>query len=190
MRSAVRSRAGGVPPLLAVIGTVVLDLVLQARDWPLLPLGVLDESAHLLTAWLALAALTARTTALPGWPWVLAGAMLLDLDHVPLILGAEWVAATAGGRPVTHSLTTVVVLLTAATTCRGWRIPLIGLAAGAALHLARDIATGPGVPLFWPFAPDDTRLPYWPYLLVLGALATLAVVRRLSEGQAAQRRLP
>jgi inner membrane protein len=190
MRSAVRPRAGSVPPLLAIAGIVALDLVIRAHDWPLVLLGVLDESAHLLTAWLALAALTARTTALPGWPWVLAGAVFIDLDHVPLFLGAEWVAATAGGRPVTHSLTTVVVLLTAATTCRGWRMPLIGLAAGVALHLARDIATGPGVPLFWPLAADDTRLPYWPYLVVLVALATLAVVRRLPEGQAAQRRLP
>jgi inner membrane protein len=172
-----------------IVGVIAVDLLIQVREWPLLLLGLLDEPAHLLTAWLAMAALTSRTSALRGWAWVLAGAVLLDLDHIPLYLGADWVAATAGGRPVTHSLATTVVLLTGAATCRSWRTPLIGLAGGVALHLARDIVTGPGVPLFWPLASDDIRLPYVPYLLVLHALAVPAVIRRHRGGRVTHGRL-
>lgn len=179
MRSALPPRrAAAVLPLLALAGVLVLDLVRTSRNWSLPVLGVLDEPAHLLTAWLAVAAVTARTTSLRSLPWVLAGAVLLDLDHVPLFLGVDAVAATPGGRPVTHSLATLAVLLLAAAAVRRWRLPLVGFAAGAATQLVRDLSTGPGVPLFWPLAPDSIRLPYLPYLLVLVALTGVAVARR------------
>jgi inner membrane protein len=182
---ALRTRSsflGAVPaparPLLALAGVLLLDLVQTAHGWPLLVLGLLDEPAHLLTAWLVLAAATARTTALRCTPWVLAGSVLLDLDHVPLFLGLD-VAATPGGRPVTHSLSTVLVLLAAAGVVRRWRVALAGLAAGAATQLLRDLSTGPGVPLLWPLAHGDVRLPYWSYLLVLAVLTAVALARRV-----------
>jgi inner membrane protein len=160
-----------------VAAILLLDLVREARDWPFPVLGALDEPAHLLTAWLVLAAFSARTTALRLLPWVLAGAVLLDLDHVPLVLGLD-VTATPSGRPVTHSLSTVAVLLVAALAVRRWRVALAGLAAGAATQLLRDLATGPGVPLFWPVLSVDVRLPYLMYLLVLLTLAGVATARR------------
>ena len=131
-----------------------------------------------------LAAATTRTAGLRVLPWVLAGAVLLDLDHVPLYLGAD-IAVSPGGRPVTHSLLTVAVLLAGAAAVRRWRVPLAGLALGAATQLLRDLATGPGVPLLWPALAQDLRMPYLPpYALVLVALAVAATARRLS-GRAA-----
>ena len=166
-------------PSAALAAILLLDLVREARGWPLPALGLLDEPAHLLTAWLVLAAVTARTTALGILPWVLAGAVLLDLDHVPLFLGFD-VTATQSGRPVTHSLTTVAVLLLAALVVRRWRAALAGLAAGVATQLLRDLSTGPGVPLFWPVLATDVRLPYLAYVLVLVALVVAATTRRIS----------
>jgi inner membrane protein len=166
-------------PVAALTAILLIDLVREARSWPVPVLGVLDEPAHLLTAWLVLAAFSARTTALSALPWVLAGAVLLDLDHVPLFLGLD-VTATQAGRPVTHSLTTVVVLLVAALAVRRRRVALAGLAVGATTQLLRDLCTGPGVPLFWPAASADVRLPYLSYLLVLVALTGVATARRVS----------
>ena len=166
-------------PSAALAAILLLDLVREARGWPLPVLGLLDEPAHLLTAWLVLAAGTARTTALRILPWVLAGAVLLDLDHVPLFLGFD-VTATQSGRPVPHSLTTVAVLLLAALVVRRWRAALAGLAAGVATQLLRDLSTGPGVPLFWPVLAADVRLPYLAYLLVLVTLVVTATARRIS----------
>ena len=185
MRPAVRTRSPflrvlppATRPAAALAAIVLLDLVREARDWPLPVVGALDEPAHLLTAWLVLAAVTARTTALRLLPWVLAGAVLLDLDHVPLFLGFD-VAATQSGRPVTHSLTTVAVLLAASLAVRRRRTSLAGLAAGAATQLLRDLFTGPGVPLWWPALSADVRLPYLGYLAMVGALTLAATLRRL-----------
>ena len=186
MHSAVRTRSsslGTALPAGALAGVLLLDLVQHSRDWSLIPLAALDEPAHLLTAWLVLAAATARTAGLRVLPWVLAGAVLLDLDHVPLYLGAD-IAVSPGGRPVTHSLLTVAVLLAGAAAVRRWRMPLAGLALGAATQLLRDLATGPGVPLLWPALAEDLRMPYLPYALVLVALAVAATAGRLS-GRAA-----
>jgi inner membrane protein len=37
----------------AVVTILVLDAVASARQWPLVVQGLLDEPAHLLTAWLS-----------------------------------------------------------------------------------------------------------------------------------------
>ncbi|MGZ4541401.1 MAG: metal-dependent hydrolase [Blastococcus sp.] len=161
-------------PLLVLAGIVVLDLIGSLRYWPVLLEGPRDETAHLLTAWLFLAAVV------PGdrrqfRVWVLAGAVLLDLDHIPLYLW-EVGAAAPNGRPVTHSLATVLVLLAGAALVRRLRVPLGGLALGVALHLLRDIGTGPGVPLFWPLSPASVQIPYAVYLAVVVALTGAAVL--------------
>ena len=182
MTSAVRTRSAvqrAEVPATALAGVLLLDLVQFSRDWSVVPVAALDEAAHLLTAWLVLAAVTARTSALPVLPWVLAGAVLLDLDHVPLYLGMD-VSLTPGGRPVSHSLLTVALLLAGAAAVRRWRVPLAGLAVGVATQLLRDLATGPGVPLLWPALAADLRLPYPAYAVVVTVLAAGATVRRLS----------
>ena len=167
-------------PLLALAGMCALDAVQAARAWPVPVVGLLDEPAHLLTAWLALAAL--GLGALPGTrsallPWVLIGSVALDVDHVPLYLWGEPVAHQ-WSRPVTHGAVTVVVLLLVALPARArMRTAAVGLAAGVVLHLVRDVATGPGIPLLWPLDPMDVRLPYAAYLAVLVVAAALAVLR-------------
>jgi inner membrane protein len=167
-----------VPPA-AVVLVVLLDTVARSRwDWPLPFVAVLDEPAHLATALLLLAAfLPGRAVALA--PWALAGSVLIDLDHVPLYLWGA-LADADGSRPVTHSLATVAVLLVAGALARGrWRVALVGFGLGVALHLARDLATGPGVPLLWPLDPTITLLPYRSYVLVLAVVAALASARLL-----------
>lgn len=156
---------------LAVIGG--LDIVSASRHWPVAVIGALDEPAHLLTAGIALMAfpgrLGRRTVA-----WVLCGSVVIDLDHLPLYLGSD-VLTPHGGRPVTHSLATVAVLL---ALCAAPRVRPVagGLALGVLLHLARDIATGPGVPLLWPLSAGSTTVPYVAYLAAVGLAAVYAAL--------------
>jgi inner membrane protein len=159
----------------AVAVVLALDVVIAARDWPLVVLGAMDELAHLATAWLFLTAL------LPGrWsaavPWALGDAVVIDLDHVPLYLWGVGNAMGAG-RPVTHSLAAVMLLLAAAAPSRRLRLPLCGLALGLLLHLIRDVATGPGVPLLWPLAERSVITPYENYVVALCLVTAGAVIR-------------
>jgi inner membrane protein len=168
---------------LAVIG--VLDLIARWRDWPIPVIGALDEPAHLATAGLLLVAfLPWRARAVV--PWALAGAVLIDLDHIPFYL---WGALTTGdaGRPLTHSLVTAVVLAVIGLLLRNRaRTALLGLALGVLLHLVRDLGTGPGVPLFWPLSSESALLPYWVYFGAMTAVTVLAAVRCCVAGPAAQ----
>ena len=177
MDSAVRTGPRAAGPVAALAGIVALDLLRTGRDWPIPVLGLLDEPAHLLTAWLAVAAWSSRTVRVRLLPWVLLGAVAIDVDHIPLYLGADGITADGDGRPVTHSLLTVAVLLAAALVAGH---PLLGLAAGVGLHLVRDLATGPGLPLLWPVADADVRVPYLPYLVLLVVLTLIATGRRIS----------
>ena len=154
-------------PLLA------LDVVRSVVELDLLADGVTDEVAHLLTALLILAAVrnatgvaASRRVLVP----LLLACVLIDLDHLPLYAGWSWVAN--GGRPYSHSLLTVLLLAGAGRFVPGAdRAVLFGAAAGVALHLLRDLGTGPGVPLWWPLSAVDVRLPYAAYLGVVGLAA-------------------
>lgn len=163
VRRAASSRL--LPPALVVL-VLLVDLAITLLDPPLLPLGLLDEPAHLATAGLAL--LAARVLDVRAL-WVLAGSVLLDADHVPLYLGVPGVEA-AGGRPLTHALLPTAVLVLLGLR---WR-PLRWVAAGVGLHLLRDAFTGPGVPLLWPLD-VVVLLPYGLYAGVLVALAALGL---------------
>lgn len=163
---------------LAALGLVAgLDALSEHFDsGSLLVLGLLDEPAHLATAWLFLAAflpVQARTT----WLWALIGAVAIDVDHVPLYLWHVG-AADPNSRPVTHSLATVVLLVViAAVASHRLRAPLLGVALGTVLHFVRDLAEGPGVPLLWPFDATNVTLPHGTYLLVLAVVAGAAAAR-------------
>lgn len=169
----------------ALVG--LLDLALQARAWSVPMTAVLDEPAHLATAALLLAALLPRGARSIA-PWVLAGAVLIDLDHIPLYL---WGALTTdgSGRPVTHSLLTVLVLACGALVARGRaRTALLGLSVGVAFHLVRDLGTGPGVPLWWPVVAHRVVVPYAAYATVVACAAVLAIGRRLWRRRGAEPR--
>lgn len=172
----------------AALATVVgIDRALDARNWSTIPMGVLDDSAHAATSGILLAAFLPRRASRLA-PWALAGSVLIDLDHIPLF---AWGALSTGpgGRPVTHSLPTVAALSVAGAIAPGLRKPLLGLALGVGLHLVRDIATGPGLPLRWPAATTAARLPYLAYLGPLAAVAGAATVRHRRGGRRTTGRL-
>jgi inner membrane protein len=164
----------------------LLDAALAAGREALPVTAALDWPAHVVTAGLFLAALLPeRARAIV--PWTLFAAVLIDLDHIPFYL---WGALSTedAGRPVTHSLATVIVLAVAAAMGpRRLRTALCGLSLGVCLHLVRDLATGPGVPLWWPVEDDGVLVPYAWYALVLGIATAVAVGRQLSRSRARAR---
>ena len=165
-------------PSAAFIAILILDEIAQSRRFSLPVTGLLDEPAHALTALIILLAVPAAS--LGGiWLWALLGSVIIDLDHMVLYL--VWSGFSVdGGRPPTHSLLVVAALLAGAALTK-WRTPLLGLAVGVLLHLSRDIAASPGVPLFWPLVPRNFILPYPLYvggLLLATAAGTVVVLRR------------
>lgn len=155
----------------------LLDLAARLRHWSTPVIGLLDEPAHLVTAALLMAALLPRR-ARGVVPWALAGAVLIDLDHIPFYL---WGALTTGdaGRPLTHSLITSAGLaLIAMLMRRRTRTAMTGLALGVLMHLVRDLGTGPGVPLWWPLSSAGVHVPYWAYFATMTLVAVLAAARR------------
>ncbi len=164
-------------PVLALLVVLALDAVKAARAWPVPVVGVLDEPAHLLTAWLVLAAVPALAVRVP-LRWVLVGAVAIDLDHLPLYAFGGPVAEP-DGRPVTHSALTVLLILAAARVRPRHRHLLLGLATGLVLHLVRDVAGGPGIPLLWPLADAGVRVPYGVLAAVLLFATTVATTRAL-----------
>ncbi len=158
-------------PMAALCLIGVIDLILDVRPWPLLIVGPLDETGHLLTAAVLLVVLPLSVTR-THWPWALLGAVAIDIDHVPLYTFAP--DYDVAGRPPTHSLATVLVLAFLAAVIPPARIAFGGLALGVCLHFVRDIATGPGLSLLWPFDDMAVRLPYPIYFAVMAGAAAIA----------------
>ncbi len=163
-----------------------LDAVQFLHRWPVAVTGALDEPAHLATALLVVLVVARWPTTLRGRVLIgaaLAASVVIDADHIPLYAGASTVAQ--GGRPFSHSLAAVTVLLLVGVAARGrWRSVFFGAGLGVALHFVRDVATGPGLPLFWPFDVTNLRLPYPLYvglLALLGLIATLCAFRHGSR---------
>lgn len=175
-------------PAALVAAVLGLDAVNDRVPFHMFLTGGLDEPAHLATAALALGA-AADVDVLRRHGTVvlsaLVGSMAIDVDHIPLYAGLPHVAAD--GRPYSHSLATSAVLLVAAGAVPRGRRVLAGLALGVGLHFVRDIGTGPGLPLWWPFRISDVRVPYPAYvgaLVVLAGCATYRSLRwRRSSGQ-------
>lgn len=170
------------PLALAALTTVAaVDLVLRLRPPRWILSGALDHPAHLATAALGVLNLPPRSG---RWTaGLLAGSLLPDLDHVPLAL-ADRHPSAADPRPATHSIA-VVALPLALARATGSEA-LAGVAAGAAAHFARDIATGPGIPLLHPVRRAHLRVPYAVYALALAALAAAAA----AGGPASRREAP
>lgn len=165
------------PPAAGVAIIAALEAAYRTGPWNLAASAVLDESAHLLTAALLWAAIR-PWRACPGvLPWVLVGSIAIDLDHLPLYLGHPDFLI-AGGRPPTHSLTTVAVLALLALVTRRYRF-FGGLAIGALLHFVRDVATGHGLPLGWPVFDVSVHVPFVVYAVTVCTSALVAALRRL-----------
>ena len=169
-----RARPLVFPALALIIG---LDTFLHRRAPSRLITGIVDESAHLLTASILVAALPLPRDErfLRG---ALAGAVLIDLDHLPGEVGSALLTRGAG-RPLPHSLPTVAVLLACALPLSAASRPFfLGAAVGVLTHFLRDMATG-GAPLRWPRDKRRVTIPYgaYPALLAAASLRVLGLGR-------------
>jgi inner membrane protein len=146
-----------------------------------LELGAHDEPAHLATSTLVLLALFGPQRLLrhrASAATAVASSVLIDLDHLPLFVEDFPIdVAVDGGRPFTHSLSTVVGLGALAAGLRWRRTVLAAASGGVALHFVRDIATGDGLPLWWPFEHKSRKIRYAIYSRTLLVLAAVAAVR-------------
>ena len=164
-------RLWAVPILLAGVA-LVFDAADRRVPFSILASGPIDEVAHLTTGALGLLVLACFIDA-PRRFYVagLIASVAIDLDHIPLYLGA----GDPGQRPVTHSLTTVLVVVIAAAVSRRHRAVLAGAATGLLIHFARDIVEGPpGVRMLWPLQNTAWTASFWWFL---GMIITFTVLR-------------
>jgi hypothetical protein len=170
----------------AVAALAVADGLAEAAGGSTVPGGPFDELAHLLTTllivWLLPRSVGAETglSGAVGVPpnrrggllaGALAGSVLIDLDHLPGLLGAHWLTAGTP-RPYTHSLLTISGVLGVAALWRFGRPLALGVAAGLAIHFWRDLAEpGSGVALLWPLSDRAFTLPHAEYVAAMVAVA-------------------
>ena len=165
---------------------LVMALVLLAADELVLRIGAgflqegpADETAHLLTGALVLAALP-RVPSRAFAVGLLAASVAIDLDHVPGLLGAQWLTRTTQ-RPYPHSLLTLALVGLLAFAWLGRRKLLVGVAIGLTAHFIRDLSeSSSGVPLLWPWSSHAYTLPHWTYqgAMTVVVVAALARARR------------
>ena len=160
------------PTAALVVGVFILDWFwgLVAGSTGSLAYGLVDEPAHLATCAVALLALVSVGVRVPARfaTAALVAAIAIDLDHLPGYVGFHLLMATSMPRPYSHAVLTVVLLAAVGLCMRGKRRALFfGLAFGVAAHLCRDLATGPGIPLFWPLSGSAVKIPYTVYGAVL-----------------------
>jgi inner membrane protein len=157
------------------------DLLIRLWEPPVGVQALLDEPAHAATGLLALGML-ALAVDLPVVLAVLGGSVLIDLDHVPALLGSD-LLQHGTPRPYTHSLLSVVVVAGAISVVPGHarKLLIVGVLA-LGLHFFRDMAEpgGPGVALLWPFSNRAYSLGYVWYAAALGLLVTVAFTRRIA----------
>jgi hypothetical protein len=115
-------KSWAVPVLLAVVA-LAFDAADRRVPFTILTGGALDEGAHLAAGALGLLALSCFIDA-PRRFYVagLIASVAIDLDHIPMYLGV----GNPDQRPVTHSLTTVAVVILAAALSRRHRAVLAG----------------------------------------------------------------
>src|SRR5581483_11830027 len=149
--------------------------------------GVLDEISHFATGLLVLGALRSPLRR-PFSTGLLAASVLIDLDHVPLYLGASWLTAGAP-RPYPHSLLTLVVVgVIAAASSGRVRSFSIGALVGLIAHFARDTAEpSSGVALLWPVSYHTVSIPYFIYAAAMGALLAVGIWRARSAASQSPR---
>jgi hypothetical protein len=147
---------------LACLATIaVADVVLHRRKVPWLAIGIFDHPAHLATA--ELLALNVRRS--KRWErGLLVGALLPDVDHIPLALQEEH-PEDGDPRPNTHTPLAVVPVVAAAAVTGS--DALRGVAVGMLTHYARDLAVGGGLPMMG----RTLRAPYSGYAVACAVLA-------------------
>jgi membrane-bound metal-dependent hydrolase YbcI (DUF457 family) len=134
--------------------------------------GFYDELGHLLTALVAAIGIRALRLPVPMWS-VLLGGMVLDLGHVPQILG--YIGSVEGSsRNGAHSLGVVAVLACLGFLDRRRANVYLGIAIGEVSHLWRDMGTGT-VALMWPVSETVYGTLYSRYIAVLTGMAVAMI---------------
>jgi hypothetical protein len=184
--AAIRSPGTGARSLigfLAVAAILALDAWIWRVPVPRWALGAGDETAHLITAALALSAWYSIRRTRPPREFLasaLVFAVLIDTDHVPGEIFHNEVISRGTYRPYGHTLLVVAALVVAAALAPKGRArhAMRGIGVGVALHLLRDLPTG-GIPMFWPIVDQTVRYPYYMYIamLLVAAAAPLAMAR-------------
>ena len=175
-------------PAALLVGILGLDWLQFSNAWGKVVIGILDEPAHLATGALVLLAVAGPAWLLRHRLFACAAlffAMAIDADHIPYYAGVRFIVH--GGRPFSHSLATVLLLLLIGLALPAGRFPrlrpiVLGAGVGVALHLLRDVGNGPGIPLFWPVTWLNVIVPYGFYgaaIVGIAVLATLRMVRFL-----------
>lgn len=162
------------PVLLAGIA-LAFDAADRRVPFSVLATGLLDEPAHLATGALGLLAVACFID-VPRRFYVagLIASVAIDLDHVPEYLG---LIRQQPGRPVTHSLITVVAVVVAAAVTRRHRAVLVGAATGLLSHFARDIAEGPpGVRMLLPLSDTSWTASFGWFLAMILTLTGIRLV--------------
>lgn len=144
----------------------------------LLTSGPLDETAHLLTALIVLTAVGVLVFD-RFLISALIASVVIDLDHIPNLLGTDWFTHGTP-RPYTHSLLTIAVVVVASWRWRRHRTILLGVAVGLGVHFWRDTAEpGSGVALLWPLSRHTFSTSHASYLIVMGLAFAVALWRLL-----------
>jgi membrane-bound metal-dependent hydrolase YbcI (DUF457 family) len=171
--------------VLCCLGVIALaDLLIWRWKVPYGVEALFDEPAHLATGLVALAAAGVWFEA-PIVLAVVAGSLLIDLDHIPHVFGSN-VLEQGIPRPYTHSLGSLVVLVAVALLLRGngavRRVALV-VALALGLHFFRDTAEpgGPGVSLLWPVSDHAVTVGYAWYGAAVAALVAIALARRRNQ---------
>jgi membrane-bound metal-dependent hydrolase YbcI (DUF457 family) len=136
--------------------------------------GVLDETAHLATAVLALGVIGTDVDGRLARGLV-GASVLIDLDHIPQYTGAGWLTAGTA-RPYPHSSLTLLAALATFWALRR-RAPeaaatrtALGVLLGLSGHFVRDLAEPrTGMPLLWPVSDRAFSIPGNLYAALLGA---------------------
>jgi membrane-bound metal-dependent hydrolase YbcI (DUF457 family) len=143
--------------------------------------GPFDETAHFLTGALLLAALP-RVPSRQFATGLLTASVAIDLDHVPGLLGDQWLTRGTQ-RPYPHSLLTLALVSLAAVLWRSRRTLLAGAVLGLTAHLIRDLSeSSSGVPLLWPWRSHAYTLPHWTYLGAIAVVVAVALLRTRRPG--------
>lgn len=180
------TKSSAAAPFLLWAGILWLDSA-DKTDMGVLEMGARDEPAHLATSALVLLALFGPRRLLrhrATTATAMASSVLIDLDHLPLYVDGFPVDVSVDeGRPFTHSLSTVAGLAALAAGVRWRRTVLAAASSGVALHFVRDIATGEGLPLWWPFEHKSRKIRYALYSRALLVLAAVGAARTWSEAR-------
>jgi inner membrane protein len=175
-----RRRGAALTPAALIVATVLLVVADQAYEHAgdsLVPGGLLDETAHVLTMLLVLWALAPRASVRRVFLPALAASVAIDADHIPGYLGSDWLTAGTS-RPYTHSLLVVAIILTVALPAGRRRVVVLAVALGVAVHLWRDLSeTGSGVALLWPWSDRAFALSHSSYLVAMAVVVLIDAVR-------------